>query len=111
VGLDVPKDEPRLDVVGGGHVISDEQKVLPQSQMVDHNSLRQKDGRGEEGGARHDALHGPSPPSMHEYGIRREEQEANGVGREAPQAERRGICTGLCAVKTFKKDCRSSRGC
>jgi hypothetical protein len=35
-----------------------------------------------------------------EYGIRREEQEAYGVGREAPQAERRG---GVCmwALRCF----------
>jgi len=83
-------------------VISDEHRGGPQRQLVDHNSLRQRDGRGEEGGARHDALHGPSPPSMHEYGIRREEQETYGVGREAPPAERRGVRAGFCAIKTFK---------
>jgi hypothetical protein len=33
-----------------------------------------------------------------EYGIRREEQEAYGVGREAPPAERRA---GFCACKDF----------
>jgi hypothetical protein len=39
---------------------------------------------------------------MHEYGIRREEQKAYGVGREAPPAERRGVRAGFCAIKTFK---------
>ncbi len=83
-------------------MISDIEEVVPQRQLVDHNSLRQKDGRGEEGGARHDALHGPPPLSMHEYGIRREEQEAYGAGREAPPAERRrGVCVWALRCKDF----------
>ncbi len=82
-------------------MISDIEEVVPQRQLVDHNSLRQKNGRGEEDGARHDALHGPSPPSMHEYGIRREEQEAYDAGREAPPAERHG---GLCVRALRCKD-------
>ncbi len=78
------------------------EEVVPQRQLEDHNSLRQKDSRGEEDGARHDAPHGPSPPSMHEYGIRREEQEAYGAGREAPPAERRrGVCAWALRCKDF----------
>jgi len=38
---------------------------------------------------------------MHEYGIRREEQGAYGVGREAPPAERRG---GVCVWALRRKD-------
>jgi len=83
-------------------VISDEHRGGHQRQLVDHNSVRQRDGRGEEGGARHDALHGPSPPLCNEYGIRREEQAAYGVGREALPAERRGgVCVWTLRCKDF----------
>jgi hypothetical protein len=37
-----------------------------------------------------------------EYGIRREEQEAYGVGQEAPPAERRGgVCVWALRCKDF----------
>lgn len=34
MGLDVPEGEPRLDVVGGGHVISDEEEALSVSWWI-----------------------------------------------------------------------------
>jgi hypothetical protein len=46
-----------------------------------------------------------------EYGIRREEQEAYGVGQEAPPAKRRGVHAGFYAIKTFKRRSRDSHGC